>query len=293
MAAAWAFYSAGDLHLRGLSYLADRGIEASILERYTQRSEVGHTPARRDGLVRALCSGGVDASEIVDAGLALVSRDGRAPVDRFRDRVLVPIRDEEGWVCGLVGRFVGNGSAPKYLNPPRTALYEKSVHLYEPLPLSHSTRRPQVVVVEGTLDAMAIAVAAIQRGRADEVIPLTQSGRELSARQLEHALDVGQGELVLALDGDAAGREATERIASAARRHGSRALWARLPDGHDPASLLAAVGPAALNELLEGCVAQQRFRPHASSSARRFLDVQPSTSVSPLSVQIPGERAEL
>jgi DNA primase len=250
MADAWAFYSDGASHGHGLGYLARRGIDASILERHVGRREVGHTPAWPDALVRALRSDGVGATELIDAGLALVGRDGRTLLDRFRDRVLVPIRDEEGRVCGLVGRYVGGGSAPKYLNSPRTALYDKSLHLYEPLPPSRSTWRPQVVVVEGTLDAMAVAVAAIQRGCAERVVPLTQSGRELSPHQLEHALVVGRGELVLALDGDAAGREATERLASAARRRGCRVRQAHLPDGHDPASLLAEVGVAGLEAMI-------------------------------------------
>lgn len=285
MTTAWSLYSDGALHARGRGYLVHRGIDASILEHHSGRCEVGHTPARPDGLVRALRSEGIGASELIDAGLALAGRDGRTLVDRFRDRALVPIRDEEGRLCGLVGRYVGGGSAPKYLNSPRTALYDKSVHLYEPLPPSRSTRRPRVVVVEGTLDAMAIAVAAIQRGCAEQVVPLTQSGRELSPHQLEHALRVGHGELVLALDGDAAGREATERLASAARRRGGRALQAQLPDGHDPASLLAELGVAGLEAMIR--TAREALGPRVDrpptlggASARPARD--PARSLGPL-----------
>lgn len=250
MAAAWGICSDDGLHERGLSYLLGRGIDAEVLECHGGRREVGHTPLRPDGLVRALRSSGFSAEETLDAGLALVRRDGGSLVDRFRERVLLPVRDEAGRVCGLVGRHLGAGTAPKYLNSPRTTLYDKSVNLYEPLLPSNTARRRHVVVVEGTLDAMAVAVAAVRRGRAEEVAPLTQSGRELSAHQLERALRLGHGELVLALDGDAAGREASERIAGAAARRGGRVHPIRLPEGHDPASLLAEKGVAGLDAVV-------------------------------------------
>ncbi len=250
MAAAWGICSDDGLHESGLTYLMGRGIDAEVLERHTGRREVGHTPLRPNGLARALHSSGFSAEELLDAGLVLVGRDGRSLVDRFRERVLLPVRDEAGHVCGLVGRHVGGGPAPKYLNSPRTAIYDKSVNLYEPLPVSSTARWREVVVVEGTLDAMAVAVAAVRRGRAEEVAPLTQSGRELSAHQLEHALHLGHGALVLALDGDAAGREASKRIAGAAARRGGRARQVGLPDGHDPASLLAEKDVVGLDALV-------------------------------------------
>ena len=80
--------------------------------------------------------------------------------------MLIPIRDQQERLCGFVGRNIGDDRWPKYKNPPRTATFDKSVNLYQPLPSPTAGSRGQVVVVEGTLDAMAIAVAAVRSGTA-------------------------------------------------------------------------------------------------------------------------------
>ena len=152
----------------------------AVLEAHTGRDEVGHTPASPAGLVTAMRSEGFADDELVDAGLAHRDADGRI-TDFYRQRVLIPIRDQESRICGFVGRNVGDDRWPKYKNPPRTHAYDKSVNLYQPLPAPTAGRWGQVVVVEGTLDAMAIAVAAIRSGTAGQFCPVTQSGRELSA----------------------------------------------------------------------------------------------------------------
>ncbi len=303
----WRLSPAGEAagwHVRG------SGVSSSPIEAARARHCLAEV-ARRCAMALSRASASVTVRRPftshchLDAGLALIGRDARI-LDRFRGRVLLPIRDEDGGVCGFVGRHVGSGgdSAPKYLKLPRTALYDMSVHLYERLPLARTAQCPKVVV-EGTLDTTAIAVAAIRSGRAGEVIPLTQSGRELPVRQLEHALGLGHGELALALalDGDVAGREATERLARAVLGRGRRALRARRPDGHDPASLLAEVGPTALDALLEGCAALPRSRRNASGSAPRSLappslappSLAPpcSWSISPPPVRTPGRGGEL
>ncbi|MHB8437298.1 MAG: toprim domain-containing protein, partial [Acidimicrobiales bacterium] len=149
-------------------------------------------------------------------------------------------------VCGLIGRNRGDDRFPKYKNPPRTAVYDKSVNLYQPLP-APSDPAGHVVVVEGTLDAMAIAVAAISSGRAGAFCPITQSGRELSARQLRYPINLHPTPIVIAFDADAAGRESTERLARRAAEDGRQVLVARLPEGDDPASFLAGRGPSGLD----------------------------------------------
>jgi DNA primase len=103
-----------------------------------------------------------------------------------------------------------------------------------------------VVVVEGTLDAMAIAVAAIRCGRLGQFCPVTQSGRELSPLQLEYVLKLHSSDLVLGFDGDTAGRDSTTRVALAAARKGRRVSVASLPEGQDPASWLTEHGDTGL-----------------------------------------------
>jgi len=143
-------------------------------------------------------------------------------VDFYRQRVLIPIRDERSRMCGFLGRNVGGDRWPKYKNPPRTHAYDKSVNLYQPLP-APTAPGGQVVVVEGTLDAMAIAVAAVRSGRSGQFCPVTQSGRELSVVQLERVISLHRPSLVLAFDGDSAGRDSAHRYAVPAARLGHSA----------------------------------------------------------------------
>jgi len=259
--AAWAKLATGAPHERASAYLASRGIDLDILEDHTRRAEAGHTPTDTL-LVDALTAEGFTPDELVDAGLAS-RRPGRHLVDYYQQRVLIPVRDPDGHLAGLIGRSVGDARWPKYTNPPRTARYDKSLNLYQPLP---APARPAgaVVVVEGTLDAMAIAVAAIRTGQADRYCPLTQSGRELSPDQLDRVLRLHTTPPVIAFDADPAGRDATTRVAAAANRRGAAVLIANLSDGHDPASWLATHGDAGLNAWNPG-----RFRRSVRCAAQR------------------------
>jgi DNA primase len=170
--AAWIFYTTGDLHHQGIRYLADRGIDVGMLERHNRRFEVGHTPARAGALVDWMRDRGFDDDELVDSGLAHRGPEGSFVSDFYRHRVLIPVRDTARNLSGFIGRNVGDSRWPKYMNPPRTLRYDKSVDLYQPLPAPEQPAG-RVVVVEGTLDAMAIAAAAIQVGRSDWHCPLT------------------------------------------------------------------------------------------------------------------------
>ncbi len=244
--AAWCYYTISPLRSRGKAYLRQRGIDAGVLEAHTGRAEVGHTPARADGLVTALRSRGFSDDELVDAALGQRSQSGGALGDFYRQRVLVPIRDDQARIVGIVGRNVGDQQRyPKYKNPPRTVVYDKSVNLYQPLP-APSDRAGQVVVVEGTLDAMAMAVAAIRSGQADRFCPVTQSGKELSATQLARVIEMHPGAPVLGFDGDRAGQDSAYRHALAAARQGRAVAVTVLPGDHDPASWLAQCGDHGL-----------------------------------------------
>lgn len=245
--AAWGYYSYPPLRYRGEEYLRRRGIDVRVLEAHTGRAEVGHTPAKADGLVAALCSKGFSDDELVDAGLAYRRLGGGPLSDFYRQRVLIPVRDHQGCIVGFIGRNVGDQQRyAKYKNPPRTAVYDKSVNLYQPLP-APADPQGQVVVVEGTLDAMAIAIAAIRSGRADSFCPLTQSGRELSAVQLAQVVEMHPAPPVLGFDGDAAGQDSAYRHSLAALRQGRAVAVTVLPDDHDPASWLAKRGDEGLS----------------------------------------------
>jgi len=250
--AAWGYYSYPPLRYRGEEYLRRRSIDVRVLEAHTGRGEVGHTPAKADGLVVALRSKGFSDDELVDAALAQRYLGGGAIRDFYRQRVLVPIRDDESQVVGFIGRNVGDQHRyAKYKNPPRTAVYDKSVNLYQPL-LAPADPHGQVVVVEGTLDAMAIAVAAIRSGRTDSFCPLTQSSRELSQVQLAQVIEMHPAPPVLGFDGDAAGQDSAYRHSLAALRQGRAVAVTVLPDDHDPASWLAERGDEGLSAWMRG-----------------------------------------
>jgi len=244
--AAWEQVTTGPLHARAVAYLAGRGINVTRLESYTGRLEAGHTTSYGPSLTQLLFGEGFTADELVDAGLTHRYPDGRT-ADFYRQRVLLPVRTREGRIAGLVGRNVGDQRWPKYKSPPRTVLYDKSVNLYQPLPRpKHPDGR--VIVVEGTIDALAIAVSAIRLGRAHQFCPITQSGKELSALQVDTAIRLHPGPLLISFDGDAVGRDSNRRLATAIRSRGRRTAVIDLPDGEDPASWLSRFGPTALDK---------------------------------------------
>ncbi len=263
---AWDYYTSPSLHVRAAAYLTGRGIHVAVLEDHTGRPETGHTPARPDGLVRALRSRGFDDHEMVDAGLARRSPGGGQLSDFYRQRVLIPIRHDQQRIAGLIGRNIGDQQRwPKYKNPPRTAVYDKSVNLYQPL-TAPTDPQGQVVIVEGTLDAMAITVAAIRAGQAHRFCPITQSGRELSSTQLNQILTMHPAGPVLGFDADVAGQESTARLAAAFAKTGRPPMVAVLPQGEDPASWLRREGVSGLRTWSRESYSE---RPSATSRAER------------------------
>jgi DNA primase len=265
--AAWAYYTCPPLHARASVYLSARSIDVAVLEAHTGRPETGHTPATADGLVTALQARGFSDHELVDAGLAHRQPAGGPVSDFYRQRVLIPIRDGHQSVIGLIGRNIGDQQRwAKYTNPPRTAVYDKSTNLYQPLP-PPADPDGAVIVVEGTLDAMAIAVAAVRSGQADRFCPVTQSGRELSDAQVRKIIALHPSRPVLAFDGDDAGRDSAGRYEQTFVAAGRPAIVSALPAAHDPASWLAENGDAGL---------EAWNRDDATSADRRRLARRPN-----------------
>jgi len=243
---AWGYYRFGALHDAGLTYLAARGIDVGALEAQTKEPVVGHTPFKApDQLTARLRAKGYGDDELVDAGLAR-RVPGAELIDSYRHRVILPVTDTQGRVVGLIGRYDGERrDVPKYLNPPRTAIYDKSVNLYRPTqePLDPDA---QVVVVEGTLDAVAVAAVAAKAGRSSTFAPVTSSGLALSDAQLRAICSIHPGRIVLAGDGDRAGREASARWATDLLGLGRESLITDWPDGHDASSWMAEHGTQGL-----------------------------------------------
>jgi DNA primase len=223
------------------AYLERRGVDAKTAAAF----ELGWAPAGRNTLREALIGRGFELAVLVDAGLLVTPEDGGEPYDRFRERLIFPIRDPRGRVVGFGGRALGDAK-PKYLNTPETALFHKGELLYNhPAAAGPARARGELILAEGYMDVIALA----QAGLAHAAAPL---GTALTERQLELAWRLA-AEPILCLDGDPAGQRAALRAADRALpllRPGRSLRVALLPPGEDPDSLLRSHGADALSATL-------------------------------------------
>ncbi|MCP1470714.1 DNA primase [Sphingobium sp. OAS761] len=252
MAAAQDFFVAQMAGIEGAearAYLQKRGIGAATALAFG----FGYSPDGRGRLKSALKDYGEPM--LVEAGL-LIDPDGAEPddgktrkretYDRFRGRLMLPIRDIRGRTIAFGGRILGAGE-PKYLNSPDTPLFDKGRTLYNidrASPASRQTGR--VIVVEGYMDVIALA----QAGFGEAVAPLGTALTEHQIERLWKMVDVP----ILCFDGDAAGQKAAIRAATRALPllHPGRSLnFAVLPAGQDPDDLIRASGAAAMEAVLD------------------------------------------
>ena len=181
---------------------------------------------------------------LIEAGL-LIKVEEKEPYDRFRGRLMIPIRDPRGRTIAFGGRVIGDGE-PKYLNSPDTPLFDKGRTLYNldrALPAARKADR--VIVVEGYMDVIALA----QAGIAEVVAPL---GTALTEAQLERLWRIAEVP-ILCFDGDAAGQKAAVRAAQRALpllAPGRSLAFVTLPQGQDPDDLVRQNGAAAFEALL-------------------------------------------
>ena len=221
-------------------YLRGRGLNVDIIARF----ELGYAPPAAQFLSQKL---GNDASlrrQLLGAGL-VSSRDDGSVYDRFRGRVIFPIRDGRGQAVGLGGRSL-DGHEPKYLNSPESALYHKGRVLYGLHQAKEGVRRAgRVLLVEGYLDVITLHQVGIDYA-------VAASGTALGDSQLEMLFRVA-AEVLLCFDGDNAGRNAAWRAVQMAPEHLREGRLLRvlfLPDGEDPDSLVRRHGAAAFESLL-------------------------------------------
>ena len=222
------------------AYLEKRG----ITDRITQRFGIGYAPDARGKLKAALKKLGED--KLIDCGLIIQPEEGgKESYDRFRGRVMIPIRDQRGRVIGFGGRILGAGE-PKYLNSPETVLFDKGRTLYNidrAGPASRQAKR--LIVVEGYMDVIGLDRAGI----AETVAP---NGTAVTETQLERMWRL-DGQPICCFDGDAAGQKAAVRAAMRALPHlaPERTLrFVALPAGQDPDDLVNSGGREAVEALL-------------------------------------------
>ncbi|TMM49825.1 DNA primase [Qipengyuania marisflavi] len=222
------------------SYLERRGFSDTIMREFG----FGFAPDDRQAVGRALTQ--FEQPMLIEAGL-LIAVEDKDPYDRFRARLMLPIEDARGRVIAFGGRILAADSkAPKYLNSPDTPLFDKGRTLYNlhrAAPAARQTGR--MIVVEGYMDAIALANAGIREVVAPLGTALTENQIELLWRQVERP--------VLCFDGDSAGQRAAMRAIGRAlpllRPSHSLAI-VQLPTGMDPDDVIRDKGTAAIEALL-------------------------------------------
>jgi DNA primase len=220
-------------------YLAKRGISDATRKAFG----FGLAPDSRSALKEALKK--FPTAMLVESGM-LIAVDDKEPYDRFRGRLMIPIRDARGRVIAFGGRILGEGE-PKYLNSPDTPLFDKGRTLYnldKASPASRQTNR--IIVVEGYMDVIALAEAGI----ADAVAPLGTALTENQLGMIWRMVPVP----VLCFDGDGAGQKAAMRAAMRALpllRPGFSLAFATLPAGQDPDDIVRARGAAGFADILD------------------------------------------
>ncbi len=213
-------------------YLGDRGVGHVLAA--DSPWHVGYADGKWTSLVNHLRTAGFTDTELLDAGLAMRSRKGNV-VDRFRERIMLPIRRPDGGIVGFIGRAAPAASpdVPKYLNTASTAAFTKGDVLFGLAEQSATIRRGRTLIVEGPFDVLAIA------GVRSDTAAVAPCGTALTSRQVA-ALAEQAPHVAVALDADPAGDDATVRAYEVLRGAYRDPELVQLPAGADPADLAAA-----------------------------------------------------
>jgi DNA primase len=236
-------------------YLARRGIRNETVDELG----LGYAPDSWDTLRNHLASNRFNPEEMAAAGLVLARKDGSGYYDRFRDRLIFPIRDVSGKTLAFGGRALGD-TEPKYLNSPETPAYTKGNHLYGLDRAREAVRRKGfVIVVEGYLDLAALVQAGFDNAVASLGTALTPGQAQLLARYANRVL--------VSYDGDSAGAAATIRSLDLLLGKGFEVRVVDLPDKLDPDDFIRKEGAQAFGRLVDSAPAYLEFL--VSREARR------------------------
>ncbi|MFG2022379.1 DNA primase [Streptomyces sp. NPDC048825] len=228
----------------GRKFLAERGFDQAAAAHFG----VGYSPQGWDHLTRYLRGKGFTDKELLLSGLSQEGR--RGPIDRFRGRLMWPIRDIGGEVVGFGARkLYETDNGPKYLNTPDTAIYRKSQVLYGiDLAKRDIAKTSRAVVVEGYTDVMACHLAGVTTAIATCGTAFGGEHIKILRRLL---MDNGSARVIFTFDGDAAGQKAALRAFEDDQKFAAETYIAIAPDGMDPCELRLAKGDEAVADLAE------------------------------------------
>jgi DNA primase len=229
-------------------YLAGRGLSEEILREF----RIGYSPSAWDRMIVGAQQAGFRPDELVAAGLAQRGRQGGV-YDRFRGRIMFPLADRRGQVLGFGARAMRDGQGPKYLNTSENDVYHKSRQLFGiDIARAHAARSGRIVVAEGYTDVLALHQAGIRES-------VAIMGTALTAEQMAE-LGKAANLVLLALDADRSGQEAMLRAARSARERKVELRMVEMPEGSDPADLIAAGRADEFRERLEKALAMIQFQ---------------------------------
>lgn len=264
-------------------YLGTRGLSQDVIDRFA----IGYAPAGWDNVLKRFGQQKEDRESLMEAGM-LVTNDSGRTYDRFRDRVMFPIRDKRGRVIGFGGRVLGNDT-PKYLNSPETPIFHKGRQLYGLYEAHKNHPQPaRLLVVEGYMDVVALAQFDIDYAVASLGTSTTAEHIQLLFRSTDN--------VICCYDGDRAGREAAWRALETALPYmndGRQLRFMFLPDGEDPDTLVRKEGKTAFEARMEQAMPLSTFlfdslMPQVDLSTRDGK-TKLATLALPLISQIPGE----
>ncbi|GAA1017219.1 DNA primase [Acrocarpospora pleiomorpha] len=227
----------------GRRFLSERGFERVDAEHFG----IGYAPNEWEALTRHLMGRGFTSQELLRGGLAAEGR--RGPRDRFRGRLIWPIREITGDVIGFGARkLLDADDGPKYLNTPESPIYHKSSVLYGiDLAKREISKRSQAVIVEGYTDVMALHLAGVPTAVATCGTAFGEDHIKVLRRIL---FDQGQGEVIFTFDGDSAGQKAALRAFQDEQKFVTQTYVAVQADGLDPCDLRVKQGDAAVRDLV-------------------------------------------
>jgi DNA primase len=236
-----------------VDYLKGRGLTGEIARDFG----IGFAPPGWDNLLKQLGADALQQKVMIDAGLLIENAENGRRYDRFRDRIMFPIRDSRGRVIAFGGRVLGDDK-PKYLNSPETPVFHKGQELYGLYEArKHNRDLDEIMVVEGYMDVIALA----QQGLRNAVATLGTATSEEHLKRLFRIVP----SVLFCFDGDAAGRNAAWRALEStlsSLQDGRRARFLFLPDGEDPDTLVRAEGTDAF---------RARINQHAQPLADYFF----------------------
>ncbi|WP_122575829.1 DNA primase [Pseudomonas viridiflava] len=237
-----------------VDYLKGRGLSGEIARDFG----LGFAPPGWDNLYKHLSSDTLQQKVMIDAGLLIENAETGKRYDRFRDRVMFPIRDSRGRVIAFGGRVLGDDK-PKYLNSPETPVFHKGQELYGLFEARKYNRNlDEIIVVEGYMDVIALA----QQGLRNAVATLGTATSEEHLKRLFRVVP----NVLFCFDGDQAGRNAAWRALEAtlsSLQDGRRARFLFLPEGEDPDTLVRSEGTDAF---------RARINQHAQPLADYFFE---------------------